>query len=819
MAAIENAPGLLTLAYRAGTHASFKAAMLAALGRQSALAGLTTRKDEDPSIALLDAWAAALDVLTFYQERIANEGFLRTATERLSMLALARAIGYELNPGVAASTHLAFTLLDVEGSPRRVTVAAGTKAQSIPGQDELPQLYETTEPIEAHVDWNTLKPEASRPFVPWIGATEIYVRGTAANLEPGDLLLIVGEERRKDPASDAWQVRRVKEAEVVRPALPSADPDAGYARVTLDRPLGSKDPFRNPEVHVFRQRAALFGHNAPDWRAMSSDIKAAYGGTRGTVEWPRFNIAYERPSTDRAGESAPELDVVFLDALYPTIVPGSWVVLSSSEHQEPYLVLSVAEDAKAEFTLTAKTTRVQLQGEKLFRRFATSLRDTVVFAKSERLDWAEAPLTEPVRGNRIVLDRVIESLPAGRTLIVEGADDVTGEHATEAVTLGRSEPYGGGTRLMLTTALQRAYRRDSVTIHGNVASATHGERRTEIVGSGNGTRAFQKFTLKQKPLTYVPAPTASGSASTLEVRVNKLLWQEVPSLYGRGPNDHVYTTRLADDETVTVVFGDGMTGARLPTGTENITASYRVGTGSDGLVGANQISLLMTRPLGLNTVANPQAPTGAADPDVLADARQNAPRTVLTLERIVSLQDYEDFARSFAGVGKVKVASLWNGERQIVHLTVAGFGGAAVPASSALYQNLRRAIDSARGDTGIVGIDSYRAVTFDLKPSIVVEPRYVADDVLDAVHTALIDAFSFERRALGQRVARSEVLAAIQDVEGVRAVDLDALHVTGTARSLRTVLPARPASWSQGIVVPAELITIRPEGIVLEVMA
>ena len=42
------------------------------------LAGLTTRDPSDPSIALLDAWAVVADVLTFYQERIANEGYLPT---------------------------------------------------------------------------------------------------------------------------------------------------------------------------------------------------------------------------------------------------------------------------------------------------------------------------------------------------------------------------------------------------------------------------------------------------------------------------------------------------------------------------------------------------------------------------------------------------------------------------------------------------------------------------------------------------------------------------------------------------------------------
>ena len=48
----------------------------------SELPELTARDPDDPAIALLDAWATVADVVTFYQERIANEGFLRTATER-----------------------------------------------------------------------------------------------------------------------------------------------------------------------------------------------------------------------------------------------------------------------------------------------------------------------------------------------------------------------------------------------------------------------------------------------------------------------------------------------------------------------------------------------------------------------------------------------------------------------------------------------------------------------------------------------------------------------------------------------------------------
>ena len=125
---IANRPGLNALVYRAGTHASFLETMLAQLSKMKLrlgdlgiplpatadpntpiypLRGLTTRDESDPAIAMLDAWATVADVLTFYQERIANEGFLRTATEHRSLLELARLVGYALRPGVASSVFLA----------------------------------------------------------------------------------------------------------------------------------------------------------------------------------------------------------------------------------------------------------------------------------------------------------------------------------------------------------------------------------------------------------------------------------------------------------------------------------------------------------------------------------------------------------------------------------------------------------------------------------------------------------------------------------------------------------------------------------------
>src|SRR4051794_8367005 len=102
---ITNRPALAEIAYRVGTYSAFRASMLAALSDPAnlALGPLRTRDDSDFTIALLDAWSVTADILSFYNERIANEAYLRTAVDRRSVFELARLVGYRPSPGVAAS--------------------------------------------------------------------------------------------------------------------------------------------------------------------------------------------------------------------------------------------------------------------------------------------------------------------------------------------------------------------------------------------------------------------------------------------------------------------------------------------------------------------------------------------------------------------------------------------------------------------------------------------------------------------------------------------------------------------------------------------
>ena len=194
-AQIWNRAGLPAVQYRIGTHGAFKASMLARLSSADfpALGRLTTRDDSDPTIALIDATAVLGDVLTFYQERIANEAYLRTATQWRSLAALGRLIGYEPSPGVAATAYLAFTLETAAGAPEQTDIPQATRLQSIPAARQLPQTFETLAPFTARPEWNamtvvrSLAQAAPGPFT-----QSVLVQGVATQVRPGDRLLLTG---------------------------------------------------------------------------------------------------------------------------------------------------------------------------------------------------------------------------------------------------------------------------------------------------------------------------------------------------------------------------------------------------------------------------------------------------------------------------------------------------------------------------------------------------------------------------------------------------------------------------------------------------
>ena len=138
-----------------------------------ALARLSSRQSDDFSMALLDSAAVMFDVLTFYQERLANESYLRTAQQRRSVLELGALVGYRLNPGVAAQARLAFSL---KPQAAAIVIPSGTQVQSVPGPGQKAQTFETIADLAARPEWSALAAQTSQGWQP--------ARGDTASISP-----------------------------------------------------------------------------------------------------------------------------------------------------------------------------------------------------------------------------------------------------------------------------------------------------------------------------------------------------------------------------------------------------------------------------------------------------------------------------------------------------------------------------------------------------------------------------------------------------------------------------------------------------------
>ena len=199
----------------------------------------------------------------------------------------------------------------------------------------------------------------------------------------------------------------------------------------------------------------------------------------------------------------------------------------------------------------------------------------------------------------------------------------------------------------------------------------------------------------------------------------------------------------------------------------NVTATYRIGLGRAGDVNAGQVSQLATRPQGVTGVTNPLRASGGVDPDDTELARRATPLRMLALDRLLSVRDYEDFARARDGIGTASASKLSDGRRQVVHVTVAGTDDVPLDDTSAVVTALRAAY-AVNGDPHQPVQVAVRAlVLLILGAGIHVAPDYQWSLVAPAVRAALLDRFGARRQQLGQPVYLSEVIATMQAVPGV----------------------------------------------------
>jgi hypothetical protein len=944
---ITNRPALSAISYRVGTHSEFLASMLAALSDPNLpeLAGLRTRDSSDFTIALLDAWAVAADILSFYQERIANESYLRTAVDDRSVFELARLVGYKPSPGVSASAFLAFTLSSAPGSPDNVVIPGGTRVQSVPGPGQTPQVFETAQDMTAQIAYNAIPAQTTTPWALHATATTTTIQGTNHSLNVGDGILFVSSQLHGSLNTGAAEFHLISAV--------TTDSNAGTTNVTWDLPLAN-DYGTGGYVYVFRKKAALFGIQAPNPLTLAPsknpDLTNLIGFPTSIVKGADWTYQYTSGSRQ-----------INLDASYAGLSPASsgepqWVIVGAPGYYILLFHIAAAVDSGPNlYTLTQKTTQLTLaNGIILFNAFLAGAiaffwqalfayyvalltgvnllqaidtlieaifflelalqpvsddqalgavvgqtRNATAFVQSELLPPADPPylgpwsydgtyarqsgLLKPVEGANLEIVGG-QALSAGQPTAVSGkrlrlqvtsgsaatfvpqgasgtltvsdgqvflveafppaavsggqlwqvstlsgvagglqtaasnltlvASDKNDPVVSESAVISQTTVAGAITTLSFDQALTRIYDRATVTVNANTVDATHGETMNELLGNGDATNAALQFTLKQAPLTYVSSATGLGASSTLQVWVNNLQWHEVDNFLESQSSDRVFITREDSTGKATIQFGDGNEGGRTPTGQMNIRAVYRKGIGSAGMVQAGQLTQPIDRPQGLKTVTNPDPATGGADPDSASSARTSAPLHVLTLDRVVSLEDYQNFARAFAGIERALATWTWFGRTRGVFLTVAGANGSTFNAGDPTIVNLVKALQDAGNPFVPLQAVSYTPVLFEVAANIRIDgANYDPKEVLGRVWQALSTSFAFEERELGQGVAQSEVIALIQQTAGVIAVELTAFNRSGqTATSpLPAVLrAAAPIPGGTGVPQAAEMLLLDP---------
>lgn len=414
--AITNRPALTAVTYRIGRYGTFYASMLASLSGSDlpALASLRTRDNSDFSIAFLDAWAVVCDILTFYQERLANEAYLRCAVDDRSVMELAALVGYKPSPGVAASTFLAFSLNTAPRAPDNVTIPAGTRVQSVPGPGQTPQVFETSSDLVALIQQNQMAVQTSIPWGLSNGDNYIWIAGTSNNLNPGDALLFVNQafHDQVKPSPGTTPTAAQPRADFHFVTSVQIDAQAQQTLVVWDQPLVWPTPNDSTAyIYVMRKRAALFGAQSIDPRSLT--VRAGSGVAQ-MAGWPGSVCGSTAADgdwkfTDPRAFTSPAIN---LDASYPGLAPSSdpsaepqWVVLANPDcGSAVFNVVSALETSPNAFLITSKTTQLALANEleipnspglgstlPTLNDFVNVTRNTTVYVQSNRLTPVDPP--------------------------------------------------------------------------------------------------------------------------------------------------------------------------------------------------------------------------------------------------------------------------------------------------------------------------------------------------------------------------------------------------------------------------------------------
>ncbi|MDT7543559.1 MAG: hypothetical protein QOE33_3463 [Acidobacteriota bacterium] len=740
---ISNPPGLERIAYRVGDYASFRHALLLSRAGETELANWRPSARGDLALQLVEWWAYLADVLTFYNERVMSESFLGTAELPESVKRLIEILGYRPRPGIGA-TGIVAALLSGRAS---VTLPQGFQIQSKPGAGKEPQIFELEEQttvVKPDVVAADAPAQAQLISLDEAGDATVLLKGVVSSVKAGDDLLLM---RR------GWN-----------------GTDDNYALVTVKDVRTQKDPRGQSNTRVsFDEHPALPKNaQAADYRLLKSSQ------TSKTYQYVTDHVVVQSH--------------VHLESLKRDIKAGDPLLLVESAQTPVQRLVNVtlyeepvwyanADSATTQDRPPASqnTPGIPVPHSRIY--FVPVLADDVVSSwNNDRgslqvlYGWRDvgqlmATPAATFDGKGETLTAVAGAFPVGggtRQVLLEDAD---GRGTSGAGMAGNSTVFQLNNLAPLDTPLT-----PPLNVLFNLLKVSRGKTvRSETLGSGDARVAAQEFVLKKSPLTYLLGGDSSGDGyrSTLRVWVDGIEWKEVASFYGQRPDARIFVTREDADNKTHVMFGDGINGARLSSGVNNVVAQYRYGSGADAPE-AGKLSVIAQPQPNLKAIHNPLAAGGGADPDPPAQIRRYAPRSVLTFGRAVSGDDYEAIAAQAPGVSRARTYWAFDPDEQRTSVVVyVGDDQSAVEAA-------KLALKGAGDPNRPVIVKQAREIQIKLYLTLEIDRDYDPTMIVAAARSALLDdetgLFGRASARIGQIVYRSRIFEACLRVPGAVAV-------------------------------------------------
>ena len=781
------------------------------LGRTSAQTEADVQ-EADVTRTFMELSALVGHVLSVYQRYQAGEAYIGTARSASSLVRHAHRLAYDPDPGLAASGYVVLVTKDGVGG----TVAAGLPLASVPLGEIKAQDYETRDDLVVDAALNTLVPIASRKAVAIpSSAHELKVRGVGHGLETGDPVALVGPQ---------WRGYAV--------AAVSEDAEQDVTTVTLDRNVGvtiDVDPVDPPRLLAHPALALRpFGSDADPALFPPSGLKTATGAAPGGTTYPKYWFDVEKAD----GSDYQAADIYLSEQVGEPIV-GEFVLRSTGKDFELLKVtaavvaaVTVYREAKETFaTQTVSLLPIEKGGG-----FESKLRPTTgsqtvtghVSGTVTAMRAAGANGTEVHRADQptpaqwltgwgleltlssdepnpagvsqpLLLPGLLSALTPGRPLVFTNLDGTVAQ--VVAVLHADLDPATDTTSLRwedVTPAPDGGWQLDDLQIFGNVVRTSHGRTVQETLGGSDGVSPFQRFALRESPMTVLPG--VAGGEPELDVRVDDVLWQRVQDFADSGPDDRHYRS-VTDEALVTsVVFGDGRNGAVPPSGKKNVTAVYRVGLGRTGDVEPRRLSRLKRAHPLLDRVVNVTAVAGGAEPADATAIRSQSTRWIRTFDRAVSVSDLADLALTMPGIARA--ASRWDQASGAVLVVATSTGDAPSELDA-----VRAFLDARRDVTVPLQVKGPRPLDVQLTVVLEPDPAYLVELVKDGLRAALYgeseDApgmFTFAARELGQPAFLSEVYARLEAVPGVVGVRVTGFEAGG-GDPLRSVVTAGVDEW------------------------